>query len=324
MGIISGDENFLPKLSISVPIYNVEQYLRQCIESLLAQTLKEIEIILVDDGSPDSCGEICDSYLQKDDRIIVIHKENGGLASARQAALEVARGEYFCACDADDWVDPEMYYKLYTKAKATNSDIVMCDYIENHSSGEVINKSFNFESLKGKDYLSEILLGRFPHIIWNKIIKLDLFKRYNLTWEQGINQGEDMLMCMKLFRHKISLESVSKPLYHYRIVESGNSYTQNITMSSFNQSCRVVEWAEHNISEESYKKGLVHMRVNLSITGLRVKKDMTAEIYNKMVMSKLPFSDIIQYEGFTRKGLVAIITKLLGYPFGRMLIRLFY
>lgn len=316
--------NKKPLVSISVPIYNVEKYLRQCLDSLKNQTLYDIEVIMVNDGSTDQSEAICLEYANSDVRFKLISKENGGLASARQAALEISTGEYFCACDADDWVEPTMYEELYKKAVETGVDIVMCDYVENYSTGKEIKTTYPFDTLQGKDILSETLLGHFPHMIWNKIIRRDLFSRYNLYWVQGINQGEDMLMCMKLFQHDISLEFVSMPLYHYRIVESGNSYTHNITISSFNQSYRVVKWAEHNISGDMYKKGLVHMRVNLSITGLRVKKDMTAELYNKMVTEELPFFYILRYEGFTKKGLVAILTRLFGYSFGRFLIKIFY
>ena len=115
------------KISIAVPVYNVEKYISKCIESLLSQTQKDIEIILVDDGSTDNSGLICDDYAQKDKRIRVIHKQNGGLGAARQSGLEVASGDYFCVCDADDWVEPAMYEELCKKAIETGADIVMCD-----------------------------------------------------------------------------------------------------------------------------------------------------------------------------------------------------
>ena len=101
--------NRVPKVSIIVPVYKVEKYLRKCIDSIINQTLKDIEIILVDDGSPDNCGKICDEYAAKDTRIKVIHKENGGLSSARNAGMEVAEGEYIGFVDSDDWIESDMY-----------------------------------------------------------------------------------------------------------------------------------------------------------------------------------------------------------------------
>lgn len=313
-----------PKVSISVPVYNTEKYLRQCLDSLINQTLHDIEIVIVNDGSTDSSVSICNEYAEKDSRIKLISKENGGLASARQAALEVCTGEFFCACDSDDWVEPRMYELLYKKAVETNADIVMCDYVENHSTGKLVNKIYPFNALQGKDILSETLLGHFPHMIWNKIIRRELFIHHNLYWEIGINQGEDMLICMKLLNHDVSIAMVSEFLYHYRIEKGGNSYTHNITLSTFNQSRKVVEWAENNLSRDKFKKELTHLRVNLSITGLRVKSDMTSKMYNETVMAALTLSSIMKYEGLTGKGIVALLTKLIGFRFGRVFIKLIY
>lgn len=313
-----------PKVSISVPVYNAEKYLWQCLDSLVNQTLQDIEIIVVNDGSTDGSEAICKEFAEKDSRIKLICKENGGLASARQAALEVSTGEFFCACDADDWAEPMMYEVLYNKAVETGADIVMCDYVENHSTGKIVNKKYPLDALQGKDILSETLLGHFPHMIWNKLIRRELFSKYKLYWEIGINQGEDMLMCMKLLNHEVSIATVTESLYHYRIEKGGNSYTHNITLSTFNQSIKVLEWAEKNLSKDKYMKGLTHMRVNLSITGLRVKSGMTSMMYNETVMNVLPFSSILKYEGMTGKGSVALLTKLFGCSFGRILLKFFY
>ena len=113
-----------PKVSIVVPMYNVEKYIAQCEESLTHQTLEDIEIVLVDDGSPDHCGELADEYARKDNRIKVVHRTNGGLGPARNSGIEAATGEYIGFVDGDDWVMPEMYEKLYFAAKANNADIV--------------------------------------------------------------------------------------------------------------------------------------------------------------------------------------------------------
>ena len=128
------------KVTIAVPVYNVESYIKRCLDSLLIQTLKEIEIILVDDGSTDDSGQICDTYSEKDNRIKVLHKKNGGLASARQAALENAHGEYFICCDSDDWVEPTMYEEMYAKAKETDADMVICDFAFNYPDGSQKDK----------------------------------------------------------------------------------------------------------------------------------------------------------------------------------------
>ncbi len=116
-----------PVISIIVAVYKAESCLRRCVDSLLAQTFQDYEILLVDDGSPDRSGEICDEYARKDNRVRVFHKENGGVASARQCGMNNARGEYVIHADPDDWVEPNMLEELYGKAKEENADMIICD-----------------------------------------------------------------------------------------------------------------------------------------------------------------------------------------------------
>ena len=113
----------MPKISIIVPVYNVEKYLRKCVDSILNQTFKDFELILVDDGSIDTSGKICDEYNLKDNRIKVIHKENGGLSSARNAGLDIAQGEYIGFVDSDDWIELDMYEELYKICKENDTDV---------------------------------------------------------------------------------------------------------------------------------------------------------------------------------------------------------
>lgn len=123
-----------PKVSIIVPVFNVEQYLHHCIGSIIAQTFTDWELLLIDDGSPDKSGDICDGYAKKDGRIRVVHKENGGVSSARQRGQDEAIGEYTIHVDPDDWVEPTMLEDLYRKAKDDNADMVICDYYTNEES----------------------------------------------------------------------------------------------------------------------------------------------------------------------------------------------
>lgn len=113
----------MAKISIIIPVYNVERYLEKCIDSILQQTFKDIEVVLVNDGSQDQCGEICDRYKQKDNRIKVVHKENGGVASARNAGLKIATGEWIGWVDADDWIEPDMFNYLIENAIVYGADI---------------------------------------------------------------------------------------------------------------------------------------------------------------------------------------------------------
>ena len=115
-------------ISVIVPIYKVEHYLPKCIDSIIHQTYQNLEIILVDDGSPDNCPEICDEYAKRDKRIKVVHQENGGLSAARNSGVEMANGEFLCFVDSDDYIHPKMYEILYKNLKKFKADISICDY----------------------------------------------------------------------------------------------------------------------------------------------------------------------------------------------------
>ena len=112
-------------ISVIVPVYMVESYLHRCVDSILSQTFVDFELILVDDGSPDNCGAICDEYAAKDSRIRVIHQKNGGLSAARNAGLDVAREEYYAFVDGDDWIDPDMYENMYRAIQKGNADLAV-------------------------------------------------------------------------------------------------------------------------------------------------------------------------------------------------------
>ena len=130
------------KVSVIVPIYKTEKYLSTCVESLLCQTLKEIEIILIDDGSPDNCPALCDNYALKDSRIKVIHKTNSGLSDARNIGIKEAAGEYIGFVDSDDWVKPEMFEKMYQNAIQNNADVVVCNLFVCEQGKQMIKKTY--------------------------------------------------------------------------------------------------------------------------------------------------------------------------------------
>lgn len=144
--------NAQPKLSVIVPVYNAELTIRKCVDSLLAQTISDFEVVLVDDGSPDRCGSICDEYAQQDPRVKVIHQQNGGVSVARQTGIDNAIGEYTIHVDSDDWVEPTELEELYKKAKEDDADMVICDFYEND---DIYHKQ-EPSSLDSKVVLSEL------------------------------------------------------------------------------------------------------------------------------------------------------------------------
>ncbi|MEG0087047.1 MAG: glycosyltransferase, partial [Niameybacter sp.] len=144
-------ERTQPTLSIIVPVYNVEKYLPKCIESILAQSFTDFEVILIDDGATDKSGEICEEYANKDTRIKIIHKENGGLSSARNAGIELSNGNYIGFVDSDDFIHPQMYEILLREARSSNSDVVICRYKcwnEGEEQGQIIQQDINQYEIK--------------------------------------------------------------------------------------------------------------------------------------------------------------------------------
>lgn len=313
----------MPKVSVSVPVYNAEKYLRQCLNSLICQTLKDIEIIIVNDGSTDSSPEICDEFAQIDKRIKVIHKDNGGLASARQIALNNALGDYFCACDADDWAEPTMYEKMYLKAVETGADVVICDYISEYGDGVSKETIYGKEIASNNDILiNDALNGRFPCSVWTKLYKRDIFDKYHIYWDPGINMGEDFLINLKVLKKPVKFVYLQETLYHYRRMPGENSYTNRVTLSSYNQMVRIQDWIESNFVRSRYDRGINHYLINIAFAGLRVEEGMTPDHYRKSSVDRLGFADL--FFEHSLKSLVVLWTKVFGYYAGRGIYKLMY
>ena len=203
-----------PKISVIVPVYNVEKFLPRCLDSLLAQTFPDFEILLIDDGSKDRSGDICDKYALKDQRIRVFHKENGGVASARQLGVDEARGEYSIHADGDDWVEPDMLQCFYDKAKETNADIVIADYYL-QINNQQIYKLQKMKSNNPIEVLKDILEDRVFGALWHKLIRHSLYKKYNVRFIPEINYCEDVLIFIQLLQKKVSVVHLSLGFYHY-------------------------------------------------------------------------------------------------------------
>ena len=150
----------MPKVSVIVPVYNVEPYIDRCVSALFNQTLKEIEIILVDDESPDNCPALCDEYARLDSRVRVVHKKNGGLGMACNSGLEIATGEYVAFCDSDDWVEPEMYTDMYEAAKQADADMIFSGLRQVDQTGRItpMSQSCTLRVYNGRDELESLAL----------------------------------------------------------------------------------------------------------------------------------------------------------------------
>ena len=200
-------------VSIIVPIYNIEGYIRECVGSILAQTYPDFELILVDDGSPDNCGRICDEYAEKDVRIKVIHKENGGLTSARNAGLSVAKGDWIMHVDGDDWIEPDMIESLIEAAKATEADLVFGDFMKYGPYAG--NHKLPTWSIDKKDTMSRYIAYMMT-TIWGSIAKRSLYTEHSLKSPDGVRYCEDFHLIVRLCHFAKKIVNVHRPFYHYR------------------------------------------------------------------------------------------------------------
>lgn len=219
-------------ISIVIPVYNVEKYIKKCLESVLNQTYKNLEIIIVDDGSPDLCPKICDEYAKKDNRIRVIHKENGGLSDARNVGILHSTGKYITFIDSDDWVKNDFVESLYNNLVNNNCDISCCGivcYFEKNGMYKIKGKEHIkkiYSKIEAQKYLN--ILGYFDVAAWNKLYKKELFN--GIKFPIG-KTSEDYRIMFKIFDKINQLYYDSEPKYVYRQRTDGSiTKTNSIRM----------------------------------------------------------------------------------------------
>ncbi len=206
-------ENSAPLISVIVPIYNSEHTLRKCVDSLLAQTFKQFEVLLINDGSTDDSGKICDEYQLMDSRIRVFHQLNGGVSSARQLGIDNAHGKYSIHADPDDWVEPNMLADLHQKAIAESADMVICDfYINDYRKEEYCKQE---PSVMDNEVILKEMFTRLHGSTCNKLIKNELYSRYNISFPQEITFCEDLFVVVSLLLNPIKVSYVQQAYYHY-------------------------------------------------------------------------------------------------------------
>ena len=238
-----------PIISIIVPIYNGEDYLNKCLDSIINQSETNIEIVLVDNGSVDHSGEICEEYKAKDSRIVVVHQPNNGVSFARNTGIDIARGDFIGFVDADDWIEPNMYKELLEEATRTNSDVVMCDATTVFSNGkrqaDTITQLSGNTILSKSDFLPSLLLemaGSACRCIYSKRIYNDKKRKYPLAFPLGVKFSEDRIFNLYAFGYANQISYLKQAYYnrymnvksavhcfhhdYYEAVKTAHYYTQ--------------------------------------------------------------------------------------------------
>ena len=250
-------------VSVIVAVYNIEEYLPRCVDSILAQTYRNLEIILVDDGSKDQSGSICDSYAEKDRRIKVIHKKNGGLSDARNAGMDAATGEYIGFVDGDDWIEPDMYRAMYFACEKEKAQTAVCRYKQITKSGIIDGSAGNSVSLSRDEALEIYVCGDERYLIynsvWSKLFARDLVE--GMRFPVGKN-SEDIMFTTRAFCRMERLVYLDEAYYNYVLDRAGSIMNKKLHERRFND--EIPFWKEQTAylreigMEEASEKAFYH------------------------------------------------------------------
>ncbi len=246
----------MASVSIIVPIYNVEAELRKCVSSILAQTYKDIEVILVDDGSPDNCGAICDEFASKDNRVVVIHKENGGLVNARKSGLEKSTGRFISYVDGDDWVEEDFIQNLVECQKKYGADIVAAGFskdignISDEHANVIPAGFYDKQRMIEEVYPRMICAGNFFYFgicsyVWNKLFKKELLFESQMAVDPRISVGEDTSVVFSVLLKCSSLYISESASYHYY----QKAFSMLKSMDSLEKEKEKVSWLNNYLVE---------------------------------------------------------------------------
>lgn len=241
----------MPKVSIIVPVYKTEQYIHRCVDSILSQTFSDIEVILVDDGSPDRCPEICDEYKSKDSRIQVIHQKNGGVSSARNAGLKICSGEYLLFIDSDDYISSDMIENLYL-AIAKNYDIAISGYTEIAQTG--IIKVYDYKGCKSKEDFLLHCIQNTGGVVCSKLYKTSIIKENNILFNEKLIQSEDLIFALSVFLKADTFIAIDKADYFY---DRRDESTADVDLSDWLNKNLIVHDLIQNILENYNINGKV-------------------------------------------------------------------
>jgi glycosyltransferase involved in cell wall biosynthesis len=300
----------MPIISIIVPVYKVEPYLRRCIDSILAQTFTDFECILINDGSPDNCPVICDEYAKKDGRVVVIHQENKGVSAARNAGLDKAKGEWIGFVDSDDWCDEGMFQFLYENAIKYDADISIGGFRTVSSDGNAknIKHKKSIHILNGNEAIIKMFApSAFGGYSWNKFIKSSLLN--HLRYDESKKYMEDVLLFYTLFKYVKRIIYVDIPYYNY--VSNTESITRQwgLTESAETALC-VLDTIISIEPNKKIKRKVIHtlarFKVEIGIHYIKMKdvindnyaflrKDLKDNLFSILVDFTIPVKEKIRY-----------------------------
>lgn len=265
-------------IGVIVPVYNTEKYIRKCLDSIIAQTYTNWEAILVDDGSTDNCGKICDEYAAKDKRFKVIHQENQGVVIARENAISCAKGEYLAFVDSDDYIEPVMFEEMFYKAHNEKLDIVWCNlnWIYNcHSMVESIQiKDDNHDNIKN------LLTSKLPGYLWNKLINRYFWEKANIHTDKCACMWEDTYISIQLLLNNPRNGYINKEFYYYnKANEKAATANNNLIIKAQKNIENIYKFLVKENKLEVYYDEFCNMALKLKIGLLKTEINKAFSIY---------------------------------------------
>ena len=227
-----------PQISVIVPVYKAEKYLHRCVDSILAQSFTDFELILINDGSPDNSGALCNEYAKTDTRIKVFHNQNMGVSKTRQFGIDKAQGEYSIHVDSDDWIEPEMLEVLYKEAINSNADIVICDYYVNIGNTCRVIKQKPTSTLN-----SDVLQDMFRTLhgsLCNKLIRSSCYSEFGIHFPEDMSLCEDLYVVCSILKHDVKIKYTPQAFYHY-IQDANDCSITKITGSGYEYDVMLLE-----------------------------------------------------------------------------------
>jgi|BioPla2DNA2_1021312.scaffolds.fasta_scaffold14040_2 glycosyltransferase involved in cell wall biosynthesis len=307
-----------PCVSIIVPVYNTASLLPRCLESLLAQTFRDFEILLVDDGSSDGSERICDEYAARDARIRVFHKSNAGVAAARQDALDQASGTYSIHVDSDDWVDPEVLQAMVQRAEADDLDMLITDFYSEYSGRSVLE--CQDPGTSDREEIQRLMFRSLHGSLSNKLIRTSLYFRFGIRIPSDLQFAEDQLTVIRLFCHPLKVGYLPVAFFHYDRFSSEHSLTRDQTRKLIDNQYRFLNLLRDSIDLEQLGCHYYGLMVFYAFLNL-YKGSLSRQEY------------LARYQGYRRemlRGTAPLWERLpvyaalsLNYTFGRCMCRLF-
>lgn len=314
----------MPKISVIVPVYNSEKYLYRCIDSLLAQSFKDFELILIDDGSTDNSGRICDDYSTLDNRAIVYHKANGGVSSARQMGLEKSQGEFIIFADPDDWVDSNMLMSMLSNI-GEETDVLICDYyIASSPKREYLRKQ-RPAFLKSDSILRQLITGKLHGSTCNKLYRRKTLLKYNISFPEGVNYCEDLWFNCDFFMHDklLNIKYIDKAFYHYDNYSNASSLSRVFTTDTVKDYQLFVNYILKNTNEDQYKSE--HLYLKRVLMKVAFRSNCPSSIYYSLCPNELgSIYNFVYKEKMNYTYKIAEIIAIKGnLALGRLIIRLY-